>query len=230
MDDVDRKHSTVLIADDNREVNDRVRDAFREHGFKVFQALTGEEALRLFEEHSPEIVFVDSLIPVKNSLDVIVRMRDMSSDVALVFVTGQGMEANAIRALQSGASDYLTKPYDPFSAVHAANRLLKDLEARRETSWQKIRSEAYKNALITITDTMGEAVVAIDSKGTIQFMNSMAMRLWGSLEDMRNKPVDVLIPDPGVDIFTDIQNAYSSGKDHFQNEYTFRKIDGTIFS
>jgi PAS domain S-box-containing protein len=84
--------------------------------------------------------------------------------------------------------------------------------------------------MVTITETMGEAVITIDAKGTVQFMNHMAHKLWGTLEDMKNKPVDVLIPDPSVDVFADIRQASLQGDDCYQSEYTFRKADGGIFS
>jgi PAS domain S-box-containing protein len=111
-----------------------------------------------------------------------------------------------------------------------AGKLIREHEIILDNTRLKERGDSYKDYLVTITETMGEAVVTIDKKGTVQFMNHTARKFWGDLEEMKGKPVDVLIPDPGVDILTDIHQAFAHDLEYAEKEYAFRKVDGSIFS
>jgi PAS domain S-box-containing protein len=230
MDDQVIKKWKVLLADDNRDLNEVTKETLIEYGFDVVQAFNGEEALRLYSEVNPDITFLDYLMPKMDGMDVLVKIMTVDSDALVVFITGEGSEDIAVRAMKSGAADYISKPFSMQYIVHIANKLIREHEMNLENVRLKARGDAYKDYLVTITETMGEAVLTIDAKGTIQFMNLMANKLWGSFEEMKNKPVDVLIPDPSVDILADITEAFSGGTDYFQNEYAFRKADGSIFS
>jgi PAS domain S-box-containing protein len=220
----------IMIADDNRDLNEAMREMLFEHGFDVVQAFDGEEAFDLYSQEKPDLTFLDYLMPKMDGVDVLEEIVTIDPDALVVFITGEGSEDTAVQAMKAGAKDYVTKPFSMQYLVHIAKKLINDHELQLENIRLRARGDAYKDYMGTITETMGEAVITIDARGTIQFMNHMAHKLWGTLEDMKNKPVDVLIPDPSVDIFEDIKQASFQGDEYFQNEYTFRKADGSIFS
>ncbi len=230
MNEPQKKAWKILIADDNRHVNEVVRETLSEYGFEVLQAFDGRQAYVAFEEKKPDLVFLDYLMPELDGLDVLKKIKEKDPNAFVVFITGEGSEDVAVQAMKAGASDYITKPLSPPDLVHVANKLIREHEILLENIRLKSRGDAYKDYLVTITETMGEAVVTIDSRGTIQFMNSMARKFWGELCEMKNKPVDALIPDPSVHIHADIRQAFSSGLDRLEQEYAFRKVDGSIFS
>lgn len=230
MEESANKKGKIMIADDNRDVNEAIKETLAECGYDVVQAYDGDEAFELYSQEKPDLTFLDYLMPKMDGVDVLEEIRTIDSDALVVLITGEGTEDVAVQAMKAGAADYITKPFSMQYLVHVANKLIRDHEMQIDNVRLKARGDAYKDYLGTITQTMGEAVLTIDSKGTMQFMNHMANKLWGPLEEMKNKPVDVLIPDPSVDIFSDIKNAYASGTEYFQNEYAFRKADGSIFS
>ena len=230
MSEAQKKPWKILMADDNRHVNDVMKETLSEYGFEVIQAFDGRQAYAAFEEEKPDLVFLDYLMPEIDGLSVLKKIKHRDPNAFVVFITGEGSEDVAVQAMKAGASDYITKPLSPPDLVHVAKKLIREHEIQLENIRLKSRGDAYRDYLVTITETMGEAVVTIDSKGTIQFMNSMARKFWGEMDEMKNKPVDVLIPDPSVHIFADIMQAFSSGQDRLEQEYAFRKVDGTIFS
>ncbi|MBN2297373.1 MAG: response regulator [Deltaproteobacteria bacterium] len=230
MDKVEGKKPTILIADDNRDVNEVVKSTLCEYGYDVIQAYNGREAIDAFSKHRPDLVFLDYRMPEMDGIDSLVEIKKIDENATVVFITGEGSEDVAVKAMKAGANDYITKPISLTELVHITGKLIKEHEILLENIRLKTRGDAYKDYLVTIAHTMGEAVITIDSRGTIQFMNAMARKFWGNLEEMKNKPVDVIIPDPTLDIFADIKQAFSEGTDNFQNEYAFRKVDGTIFS
>lgn len=230
MDDAQKKKWKIMVADDNRDVNEVVKDTLTEYGFEVTQAFDGKETLAAFEEQEPDLTFLDYLMPEIDGLDVLKKIKKKDPDALVVFVTGEGSEDLAVKAMKAGANDYITKPISLTDIVSITGKLIKEHEIRLLNSKLKSRGDAYKDYLVTITETMGEAVVTVDRKGTIQFMNSMARKLWGDPEEMKNKPVDVLIPDHSVDILSDIRQALSLGMEYAEKEYAFRKVDGSIFT
>ena len=230
MENGKRKIWKIMIADDNRTVNDVMSDALAEYGFETVQAFDGMETLELFDRENPDLVFLDYLMPRGDGLDVLKKIRKKQPDALVVFITGEGSEDVAVQAMKSGASDYVTKPISLPDLVNIAGKLIREHEILQENIRLKERGDSYKDYLVTITETMGEAVVTIDRKGTVQFMNSTARKLWGDLEEMKGKPVDVLVPDPGVDILADIRQAFAHGLEYAEKEYAFRKADGSIFS
>ncbi len=230
MDESISRKLKIMIADDNRDLNEAMREMFIENEFEVIQAFDGEEAFDLYTQEKPDLTFLDYQMPKMDGVDVLEEIMCIDPDALVVFITGEGSEDTAVQAMKAGAKDYVTKPFSMQYLVHTAKKLINEHALQLENVHLRARGDAYKDYLGTITETMGEAVITIDAKGTIQFMNLMANKLWGSLDDMKNKPVEVLIPDPSVDLFEDIKGASLEGDDSFQNEYTFRKADGNIFS
>jgi PAS domain S-box-containing protein len=220
----------IMIADDNRDLNEAMREMFIENGFEVVQAYDGEEAFDFYSQEKPDLTFLDYLMPKMDGVDVLEEIMTIDPDALVVFITGEGSEDTAVQAMKAGAKDYVTKPFSMQYLVHIAKKLINEHALQLDNIRLRARGDAYKDYMVTITETMGEAVITIDTKGTVQFMNHMAHKLWGPLEDMKNKPVDVLIPDPSVDVFADIRQASLQGDDCYQSEYTFRKADGGIFS
>ncbi|HNY65632.1 MAG TPA: response regulator [Deltaproteobacteria bacterium] len=230
MENAKRKTWKIMIADDNRSVNDVMADTLSEYGFETVQAFDGRQALELFDEEKPDLVFLDYLMPQVDGLDVLKKIRKKQPDALVVFVTGEGSEDVAVRAMKAGANDYITKPISLPDLVNIAGKLIRENEIVQDNARLKERLDSYKDYLVTITETMGEAVVTVDRKGTVQFMNSAARKFWGDLEEIKGKPVDVLVPDPGVDILADIRQAFAHELDYAEKEYAFRKADGSIFS
>jgi two-component system KDP operon response regulator KdpE len=78
----------------------------------MITASSGEEALRLAEEHRPDIVLLDIVMPDVTGLEVMRRMRERTS-VPVILLTAKGADADKIRGLELGADDYLAKPFSP---------------------------------------------------------------------------------------------------------------------
>ncbi|HOJ13232.1 MAG TPA: response regulator [Deltaproteobacteria bacterium] len=219
----------ILFADDNRELNDAMRQIFGEHGFDVVQAFDGDEAFEVYCSERPDLVFLDYLMPKMDGVDVLEEIMAVDPHALVVFITGEGSEDTAVQAMKAGAKDYVTKPFSIQYLIHIARKFIREHELVMENARLREKAESYRDSLVTITETMGEAVITIDAQGRIQFMNLMAKKLWGPSEEMQGKPVDVLVPDPNVNLYAEIKESTGAQEGHYQNEYTFRKADGGIF-
>jgi adenylate cyclase len=106
---------TVLIADDRLDNVELVRDLLTMRGYQVMSAFDGEEALDKIGRYSPDLVVLDLDMPVLNGYQVCERLKANSAtaDIPVLMVTGWGEAEHRVRGLQSGAEDYLAKPFDP---------------------------------------------------------------------------------------------------------------------
>lgn len=102
----------ALIVDDDDVFRDRLRRALIQRHWEVNAVSSGEEALRVARDHSPDLVLVDLRMPGKPGLDVVQELRALDSSTTIIVLTGYGSIPTAISAMKRGADHYLSKPAD----------------------------------------------------------------------------------------------------------------------
>jgi DNA-binding response OmpR family regulator len=102
----------VLVVDDDPTVSDVVRRYLERAGFAVDKAGDGPTALALAAERSPDLVVLDLMLPGMSGLEVCRRLR-RESDVPVVMLTALGEESDRVVGFETGADDYVTKPFSP---------------------------------------------------------------------------------------------------------------------
>jgi two-component system response regulator ChvI len=100
----------LLLVDDDRALASILSLALGEDGFEVRTAANGLEGLRAFEASPPDLVILDVLMPEMDGLEVCRRIR-RTSTVPIILLTSRGEEVDRITGLDSGADDYVTKPF-----------------------------------------------------------------------------------------------------------------------
>ena len=103
---------TVLTVDDDPSITRAISFVAENEGYSVLQAEDGEEALSVFEQQKPNIIFLDIHLPKRDGLDVLERIKEVDKTVPIIIITGEGTMQLAVKAMQLGAFDYLTKPLD----------------------------------------------------------------------------------------------------------------------
>ena len=103
---------SVLVVDDEEKIVDVVSAYLKNAGYAVFSAYDGEEALRLFELHAPDLVILDLMLPGKSGEEVCAAIR-MRARTPIIMLTAKVEEQEIIGGLQSGADDYICKPFSP---------------------------------------------------------------------------------------------------------------------
>jgi len=100
----------ILIVDDEQEITLVLRSGLTKHGYDVRVAGEGEAALDLFHAWTPDLVITDLSMPNMNGLKLCQRLRE-TSEVPIIILSVKGDEATKVEALDTGADDYLTKPF-----------------------------------------------------------------------------------------------------------------------
>jgi two-component system KDP operon response regulator KdpE len=102
----------VLVCDDDPQILRALRVVLRDAGYEVVPAETGEEALDRAAVRPPEAAIIDLMLPGIDGVEVTRRLREWSS-VPVIVLSAVDEEAEKVRALRSGADDYVTKPFSP---------------------------------------------------------------------------------------------------------------------
>jgi len=101
---------TVLLIEDEPEIRRFLRATLLSHGYRLFEAGTGDEGLREAEVRQPDIIVLDLGLPDMEGLEVIRRLREWTA-VPIIVLSARGQEQDKIAALDRGADDYVSKPF-----------------------------------------------------------------------------------------------------------------------
>jgi two-component system phosphate regulon response regulator PhoB len=105
----------LLLVEDDRALADHITFHFERAGFDLTRTGDGEEALIMADEMKPDIVLLDWMIEGISGIEVCrrLRRREATANVPIVMLTARGEEGDRIRGLETGADDYVTKPFSP---------------------------------------------------------------------------------------------------------------------
>ena len=109
----------VMIVEDETALVTMLRYNLEKEGFEVCEANDGEEALVQLAERRPDVVLLDWMLPLVSGIEVCrqIRRSPVSRTVPVIMLTARGEEADKIRGLNSGADDYMTKPFSPTELI-----------------------------------------------------------------------------------------------------------------
>ena len=119
---VDKPH--VLVVDDDVRICDLVSRYLSEQDFVVLSAHNADEARRLLERFSFDVLVVDVMMPGETGLEFVKGLRE-GSDLPVLLLTALGEVENRIDGLEAGADDYLAKPFEPRELVLRLNAILR---------------------------------------------------------------------------------------------------------
>jgi two-component system phosphate regulon response regulator PhoB len=117
----------VLVVEDDAAISILLRYNLEREGFRVLEAHDGEEALVAAAERKPDVVILDWMLPLLSGIEVCRRLRRLPSfqTTPILILTARGEEADKVRGLNSGADDYVTKPFSPSELVARVRAVLR---------------------------------------------------------------------------------------------------------
>src|SRR5213592_3332840 len=112
MDAMSDPRLEVLVVDDDAAIRESLRMVLEHAGHTVSEAESGNQALDVLEDRRVDAVLLDLNMPGIDGLDALVRIREITPDTGVIVVTGEATIANAMKAGQRGAYDFIEKPPD----------------------------------------------------------------------------------------------------------------------
>jgi len=131
----------ILVVEDESALVTLLRYNLEREGFRVAEACDGEEALLAAREQKPDLVLLDWMLPLLSGLEVCRQMRRMpeTRSVPIIMLTARGEEGDKLRGLDSGADDYVTKPFSPSELVARIRAALR--RSRPTTNGESLQFE-----------------------------------------------------------------------------------------
>ena len=144
---------TVLIIEDDARIANWVRVYFERAGFAAEVTHDGESGLALARDLAPDLVILDLALPRLDGVDLCRTLR-RESDVPIIMLTAREAHADRIVGLDSGADDYVVKPFDPDELIARAEAVLRRVQGKVQ--------QVLTAGSITLNETTG--VVTVDAE------------------------------------------------------------------
>ena len=133
----------ILVVEDEDDIQELVRYNLAKEGYRVAQALSGEDGFKAAKSSNPDLIVLDLMLPGLDGLEIcrLLKADPKTSHTPIVMLTAKGEEADVVTGLELGADDYITKPFSPKVLVARLRAVLrrKAKESVDEASPLKIR-------------------------------------------------------------------------------------------
>lgn len=118
---------TVLICDDSPLIRKKLAEILSKVGVgKVIYAEDGEMAVEMFRTNSPDLVFMDIVMPKKSGIDALREIKEINGDAHVVMASTVGTQKNLINAIKAGAFEFLQKPIKEDDILKIINMMMKE--------------------------------------------------------------------------------------------------------
>ncbi|HLP38444.1 response regulator transcription factor [Lacibacter sp.] len=119
----------ILLVEDEMHVVSFIKKGLTEEGFDVTVAFDGNTGLQLFYDNQFDLIILDIMLPDKNGLEVCKDVRKVNNNIPVLFLTALGTSENIVLGLETGADDYLVKPFKFIELLARIRTLLRRTEA-----------------------------------------------------------------------------------------------------
>ncbi|MBS1921716.1 MAG: response regulator transcription factor [Bacteroidetes bacterium] len=103
---------TVLIAEDDLQLGFLIKENLEDEGYEVINCPDGETAWEFFQKKQPDICLLDVNMPVRDGYSLAKKIRQKNDVVPIIFLTAKSMEEDKLKGFETGADDYITKPFN----------------------------------------------------------------------------------------------------------------------
>jgi two-component system response regulator HydG len=147
------KSARVLIVDDESAARGGLEKLLRHDGYRVMTAASGEDALAVFNEFSPDVVVTDLKMPGMDGVTLLQKLREIDGELPVIVVTAFGDVGNAVKAMRAGAQNFLTKPIDFDALALTIERALENRALRAEAA--NLRGQLHEKEGTGFGDLLG---------------------------------------------------------------------------
>ena len=136
-----KKAYTVLVIEDEPDISELIEYNLSQSGYRIIISNNGENGLEVSRKHLPDLILLDLMLPGIHGIDVcrVLKNDKETSNISIIMLTALGQEEDIIKGLETGADDYVTKPFS-----------FPVLEARIESVLRRGKKEIYENETVSI--------------------------------------------------------------------------------
>jgi two-component system nitrogen regulation response regulator NtrX len=164
----------ILIVDDERDIRLSLSGLLEDEGYEVFEAGSDEEAISKVEQNQPDIVLQDIWLEgsKRDGIGVLEATLAAKPDTTVIMMSGHGTIETAVKAIQTGAYDFIEKPFNIDRIYHLLDRAQENLKLKRENAALKARLQAAD-----VTELQGNSPIIQALRNTISKVGPSASRV-----------------------------------------------------
>ena len=142
----DNMQRPVMLIVDDVEINRVILAQFFKDDFDICEASNGEEALIFVTDHPVSVILLDLVMPIMDGFDLLARLKrdDRFRDIPVIATTARTENDSEVRAMELGAADFITKPYNPTVVRSRVHNVL----SRLENEWRKLEQTAQSQEIV----------------------------------------------------------------------------------
>lgn len=138
----------ILVVDDDRNINELLRLYLEKEGYSVASTYDGADAIKKFEDHKPDLVLLDVMLPGMDGWQVCREIRKRS-EKPVIMITAKGETFDKVLGLELGADDYIVKPFDAKEVVARIKAVLRRYSG---TENEEVKEVRYENLTVNLTN------------------------------------------------------------------------------
>ena len=194
----------ILYVEDDETLAFLTNDALTDEGYEVDHYLNGADALKAFKKKTFDLCVLDVMLPVMDGFALAEKLRDLNTQVPIIFVTAKSMKEDLIKGLTIGADDYITKPFSIQELMLKINIFLKRRFIKTDLN-QTVNIGAsifdfknltldYNGDIKKLTQREGELMQQLYvNKNSVVSRKDLLERVWGKEDYFLGRSMDVFI-------------------------------------
>ena len=199
------KHYNILIAEDKPENRLLLRNILEPAGFKIREAVNGQEAVDIFEQWRPQLIFMDIRMPVMNGLQATryIKKTKGGTETKIVALTAHAFDEDRLEIFQAGCDEIVRKPYHETDIFNSLGKQLKvkflyedENLSNQDIKKYKINEEDFKKIPAVLIKKLQEATVLLDNKKCLKlaekisaYNNDMSATFTLMIKDLKYKEI-----------------------------------------
>lgn len=197
----------ILIIEDEKVIRNFTKIALETQGYKVIEAVNGQEALTMIMSYNPELIILDLGLPDMDGLKILEYVREWSN-TPIIIVSARGQERDKITALDLGADDYLTKPFSMAELLARVRVALRRISLSQDSNNALIKNYKVQQLEVDLEKRKimlaGEEVhltpiefkifsLLVKNSGKVLTHNYITKEVWGGVVGNENQSLRVFM-------------------------------------
>lgn len=131
----------ILLIEDENDIRQMLKFSLESQGYEVLEAADGESGFRQAYQHKPDLILLDWMLPNVSGIDVLKQIRQQVTlhNIPVIMVTAKGEELDQVMGLDTGADDYVVKPFSPKTLISRIQAILRRTQEQLGVAREVIR-------------------------------------------------------------------------------------------
>ena len=196
----------VFCVEDDANIRELIEYTLISTGFEVKTFENAKAFFRELKSTMPDLILLDIMLPDKDGMEILKMLKsdERTKDIAVILLTAKSERMDKIRGLDSGADDYVTKPFDVLELVSRIKAVLRRNNPQNKNSEEIIYKDIHVNCKKRIVSVLGEEIqltykeyelllMLLNAKGNVVTREAIISAIWGTEFEGESRTLDVHI-------------------------------------